>query len=343
MAYIQNNPLSRKTSSPFNKVRASKPGVINNMKAISRRSSSPLNTHHNVEPRTGEWIIDPNDPKVRSRTITTPASEEYVGETLEAGSEEEKKWADQKAWCDTQPPGTPGCGGFHKFEGGVDTEYQDRNLIEEKKKEDYYQVNQKNMMMDDQKYDWKGLYKNWSHKAKLYEPRSGEDYGGDIDFDFGVDHRTAEQGGNIEGKHVKDFYGNWNYISSGRLPYIDATGSKTSDRHLSSDQNRQRWAHNMGRSYNANLRNYADEYVNNLNINNLGMRMLGLDVPIGDDRMTRRNMLTQDQHNDIYYGAHNKWFKNFKKAYPEIKWRNRDRKYGEGSNSSHYSDWENRS
>ena len=340
MAYTQNNPFSRRASSPFNKVGITKPGVINNMKAISRRSSSPLNTHHNVEPRTGEWTIDPNDPNVRSRDIVTGPSEEYIGETLEAGSDEEKAWAKQKAWCEGKPPGTPGCGGFHKFEGGVETEYQDRENVNKKKLENYRQIYRKNMTGDRQ-YDWNTLYKNWNNTAKLYEPRSGENYGGDIDFDFGVDHRTAEQGGNIEGKHVKDFYGNWNKIEAGRLPYIDATGNKTSERHLSSDQNRKRRSDNIRKSYSSNLKKYADDYMKNLNISNLGKIATKQYVPV-DNTYQGNKLLTQDQHNEIYYGAKEKWFRNFKSAYPEITWGPRDTDRGVGSTSQSTTPWRDR-
>ena len=51
MAYRQSNPFSRRTSSPFNRDKVAKPGAISKIKAISRRSSSPLN----VEPTKGTF------------------------------------------------------------------------------------------------------------------------------------------------------------------------------------------------------------------------------------------------------------------------------------------------
>ena len=332
MAYTQNNPFSRRASSPFNKVGITKPGVINNMKAISRRSSSPLNTHHNVEPRTGEWTIDPNDPNVRSREVITPGTK---GQTFkEAGVDPEEA---KQYWIENPEE-------YKKYiegkKGNVETEYQDRENVNKKKLENYRQIYRKNMTGDRQ-YGWDDLYANWSNTAKLYEPRSGENYGGDIDFDFGVDHRTAEQGGNIEGKHVKDFYGNWNKIEAGRLPYIDATGNKTSERHLSELQNRKRWSDNIRKSYSSNLKKYADDYMKNLNISNLGKIATRQYIPV-DNTYQGNKLLTQDQHNEIYYGASRKWFKNFKKAYPEITWGPRDTDRGVGSTSQSTTPWRDR-
>ncbi len=329
MAYKQNNPFSRKASSPFNKARIAKPNVANNMKAISRKSSSPLNTHHNVEPRTGEWTIDPNDPNVRSREVITPGTQ---GQTFkEAGVDPEEA---KQYWIENPEE-------YKKYiegkKGNVETQYQDRDTINQKKLEDFYQVNIKNMERGDKKYPWDELYGKWHHTAKLYEPRSGEDYGGDIDFDFGVDQRTGEQGGNIEGKHVKSYHGDhdwhgWEKIAPGRLPYIDKDDPDI----------QKRWAANIRGSYNKHLRETAKEYQKNLNLSNLWKVGTGNYVPVDLTTREGRELLDQDQHNEIYYGAHNKWFKNFKTAYPEIEWKHRDREYGKGSTKTSTGPWKDR-
>ena len=52
----------------------------------------------------------------KTETVETGPTEKFEGE-LATGKKAEE-WAKQKAFCDGKPEGTPGCSGFHKFEGG---------------------------------------------------------------------------------------------------------------------------------------------------------------------------------------------------------------------------------
>lgn len=52
----------------------------------------------------------------RTEIVETAPTEKYEGEV--ATGEAAEKWAKQKEYCKGKPKGTPGCSGFHKFEGG---------------------------------------------------------------------------------------------------------------------------------------------------------------------------------------------------------------------------------
>ena len=227
----------------------------------------------------------------------------------------------------------------------VTTEFRDRKLVKDKKLDDYWRINQKNMMglwgNEDQKYDWDNLYKNWHHTAKLQEPRGKDDYfldernnvKGGIDFDFGVDKTNTE--GKTVKSYTRDGYAlpQWEKIPAGRLPYSD----------INDPDIQGKWAANMMRSYNQHLRDTAKEYQKNLNLGNMWKIGLGNYVGVDDEKNREdRKLLTQEQHQEIYDTAHNSWFANFKKAYPEINWKHRDEVKGEGSSSQHYTDYKNR-
>ena len=50
-----------------------------------------------------------------TKTVTQGPTESFTG--TKATGEAEKKWAKQNEYCKGKPVGTPGCSGFHKFEG----------------------------------------------------------------------------------------------------------------------------------------------------------------------------------------------------------------------------------
>ena len=52
----------------------------------------------------------------KTETVEAGPTEKFEGE-LATGKKAEE-WAKQKAYCEGKPEGTPGCSGFHKFEGG---------------------------------------------------------------------------------------------------------------------------------------------------------------------------------------------------------------------------------
>lgn len=52
----------------------------------------------------------------KTETVETGPTEKFEGELATGKAAEE--WAKQKAFCEGKPKGTPGCSGFHKFEGG---------------------------------------------------------------------------------------------------------------------------------------------------------------------------------------------------------------------------------
>jgi hypothetical protein len=52
----------------------------------------------------------------RTEVVETGPSEKYDGPL--ATGEAAEKWAKQNEYCKGKPKGTPGCAGFHKFEGG---------------------------------------------------------------------------------------------------------------------------------------------------------------------------------------------------------------------------------
>jgi hypothetical protein len=52
----------------------------------------------------------------KTETVVTGPTEKFEGELATGKAAEE--WAKQKAYCEGKPKGTPGCSGFHKFEGG---------------------------------------------------------------------------------------------------------------------------------------------------------------------------------------------------------------------------------
>jgi hypothetical protein len=68
-----------------------------------------------------------------TKIVETGPSEKYEGPL--ATGEKAKKWAKQKEYCKGKPKGTPGCSGFHKYQGGgtekITTKDPDQEIIEE--------------------------------------------------------------------------------------------------------------------------------------------------------------------------------------------------------------------
>lgn len=68
-----------------------------------------------------------------TQIIETGPTEKYEGPL--ATGEKAKEWAKQKEYCKGKPKGTPGCSGFHKFEGGgtekITTKDPDQTIKEE--------------------------------------------------------------------------------------------------------------------------------------------------------------------------------------------------------------------
>ncbi len=84
-------------------------------KIMQMSNPNPINTTQenvNVDYGTGTRT------NVNQDDYNVPATAKYEGPKLKKGSQEEKDWAKQRDFCKGKPAGTPGCSGFHKYEGG---------------------------------------------------------------------------------------------------------------------------------------------------------------------------------------------------------------------------------
>lgn len=84
-------------------------------KIMQMTNPNPINTsQENVTVDYGSGTRT----NVSQENYEVPATEKYEGPKLPKGSKEEADWAKQRDYCKGKPPGTPGCSGFHKYEGG---------------------------------------------------------------------------------------------------------------------------------------------------------------------------------------------------------------------------------
>jgi len=102
---MYNKPITQRVSF----ARSKKPSAL---KQTDTTDTTVLNKDIMATLKTEENI--PGQEK--TEVIETGPTEKYEGDL--ATGEAAEKWAKQKEYCKGKPKGTPGCSGFHKFEGG---------------------------------------------------------------------------------------------------------------------------------------------------------------------------------------------------------------------------------
>jgi len=270
-----------------------------NVKPSILKFASPLKTHEAGHEEDvieySEYEIDPNDPNLRLREKTTRGTGGQTYEEAGVDPEEAKKyWEEHPEEYKEYLEGK---------EDKVEIEYQDRDVIENKKIQDWRSINRDNMRGDRQ-YPWEFFYENYG--GYVSQPREG--------FDFGVSNEPGFEGKPLlkhKGQERKNYMG---YITNAKGQH------QTYDPKL--------WGKNIQSSYSGDLETFANDYLADIQANS------------GDPekKLTFKD-LTQEQHNEIYKAGHDAWFTKFKKAYPEIKWKWRLETAGKGSSSSHIGDW----
>jgi hypothetical protein len=138
----------------------------------------------------------------KKETVVTGPTEKFEGE-LATGKKAEE-WAKQKAYCEGKPEGTPGCSGFHKFEGGGTKEVTTTSIEEgedveaqtAKKREGQVQTN-----FDARQLGRQTKFKNrLARQAKIKQAKNTAKGGGTFDEDG-----NYVKGTKLKGKAKRQF------------------------------------------------------------------------------------------------------------------------------------------